>query len=163
MEGLTEGDDVGRVVKKARLGKRVFVNVFVLLVVLGSVGLAIYSYSEMRKIKSGDQVELIEDERKREFDEILARVGELIELPENEVPAFVKVIDKERIADNQEFFVKAQNGDVVLVYKDALKAYIYRPSEHKLINVSSVTIESNESSLEEIETEESTQSAELGL
>lgn len=62
-----------------------------------------------------------------------ANVGKLIVLP-NEKPAIAIVNDEAKLK-KQSFFKDAKNGDKVLMYKNARKAILYRPSENKVIEV----------------------------
>ena len=57
---------------------------------------------------------------------------------ENGEPTLVTVQDVTKLQD-QEFFEKAQNGDKVLIYEQAKKAYLYRPSTNRVINVAPVS------------------------
>lgn len=76
-----------------------------------------------------------------EVDEIVKQIGKLIELPK-ENPTAATVSDVTKLID-QPFFAKAQNGDKVLIYSGAKKAILYRPSENKIIEVSSVSLGQN--------------------
>lgn len=72
-----------------------------------------------------------------EVKELAGRVGALIELPSDEDPTVATVSDKSKLLD-QPFFKNSENGDKVLIYSKAKKAILYRPSENKIIEVSSV-------------------------
>lgn len=67
-----------------------------------------------------------------------ARIGMLIELPAEE-PTVATISDKEKLKD-QPFFVKAENGDKVLIFTQARKAILYRPSINKIIEVSVINL-----------------------
>ncbi len=67
------------------------------------------------------------------------KVGDLLELPRNETPTVATVQDVSAVKDDA-FFVNAQNGDVVLAYANAKQAILYRPSAHKIINMTSLYI-----------------------
>lgn len=69
---------------------------------------------------------------------ILDKVSKLIELP-NESPTVATVSDVTKLK-NQQFFKNAQNGDIVLVFKDAKKAILYREGVNKIIEVGYINI-----------------------
>lgn len=73
--------------------------------------------------------------------ELVAKIGKIITLPPGEIPTIATVTDKTTL-QNQEFFVLAENGDKVLIYSQAGKAYLYRPSQNKIINMAPVIINS---------------------
>lgn len=70
------------------------------------------------------------DEQKSVFD----KVSEIVILPKDEVPELMVIKDLEEIK-NEPFFKNAQVGDSVLVYIKARKAYLYRDSEHKIVDI----------------------------
>ncbi len=76
---------------------------------------------------------------KEETENLVKEVGEIIALPEGEIPTLATVTDLETVKD-QTFFARAQNGDRVLIYSSAKKAYLYRPSEKKIIEVGVVNL-----------------------
>jgi len=75
-----------------------------------------------------------------EIDMLIAEVGKLIALPQDERPTIATVTEVDKIKD-QPFFANAQNGDKVLIYTNAKKAILYRPSEKKIIEVGAVNIQ----------------------
>lgn len=66
-------------------------------------------------------------------------VGDFFMLPEGEEPTLATVTDKEKLVD-QPFFSRAENGDKVLIYSNAGRAVLYRPSTHKIVDVTSVNV-----------------------
>jgi hypothetical protein len=60
-------------------------------------------------------------------------VGRLYELPD-EAPTLATIVDKEQL-QGQEFFNRSQNGDKVLIFPQAKKAILYRPSTKKIVEV----------------------------
>lgn len=76
---------------------------------------------------------------KEETDRVAALVGKLAILPTDEEPVLATVTDKEQLKD-QPVFAKAENGDKILIYSKAQKAYIYNPTKNILVDVVSVNI-----------------------
>ena len=107
-----------------------FLSVALLIMVV----LAGYFYWQNIQIKKNPQF-LAEQEVKS----IVAKVSRLILLPEDEIPTIAIVTDT-NILKGQEFFAKAQKGDQVLVYKNAGKAILYRPTSNIIVNVAPINI-----------------------
>lgn len=74
-----------------------------------------------------------------EIKELVEDVGSLIELPSDEDATVATVTDVERVRE-QSFFRNAENDDKVLIYANAKKVILYRPSTNKIIEVGSVNI-----------------------
>lgn len=98
-----------------------------LLVILGGGGYYIYTAKQNTKAPVNESETLVE------------KVGKLIELPQEEAPTLATVSDVTKLR-GQEFFSHAQNGDKVLVYQQAKKAILYRPSSNKIVNVGPVAL-----------------------
>lgn len=71
-------------------------------------------------------------------EQLLAKVGRLIVLPSGETPTIANVVDAEKLKSEQAFYRDTQNGDFVLIYPQAQKAFIYRPTTDVLVNVGPV-------------------------
>lgn len=69
---------------------------------------------------------------------VIAAVAKLTQLPEGEEPTVSTITSLEEIKD-QPFFKDAQVGDKVVVFNQAKRAYIYRPSTRKLIGIAPLT------------------------
>lgn len=81
-------------------------------------------------------------DKSRETADLIKKVSVLITLPK-EVPSVATVADKSKLSD-QSFFKNAENGDKVLIFTDAKKAYLYRPSSNKIIEVGPININTPE-------------------
>jgi hypothetical protein len=80
-----------------------------------------------------------------ENNDLITQVGKLVVLPKDEQPTIATVTDLEKLK-NQPFFENAQVGDKVLIYANAKKAVLYRPSENKIIELAPLNLSSGQSS-----------------
>lgn len=71
---------------------------------------------------------------------VIKSVGNLIELPSGEQPNIAIVRDVKKLQE-QEIFRKSKNGDILLIYVEAKRAYLYRPSTGKLVDVAPVNLQ----------------------
>jgi len=69
------------------------------------------------------------------------KVGKLMQLP-SETPSTATILDKEKLKD-QAFFANAENGDKILIYSDAKKAILYRPSTNRIIEVMPIALDTS--------------------
>jgi hypothetical protein len=69
--------------------------------------------------------------------ELINTVAQKAQLPQGENPSVATVTDVKKLP-NSAFFAQAKNGDKVLIYTDAKKAYLYRPSTGEIIQESTV-------------------------
>lgn len=72
-----------------------------------------------------------------EAQQLVVKVGNLIELPTGETPTIATVSDVTKL-ENQPFFAHAQNGDKVLIFNNAKELFLFRPSENKIISVATL-------------------------
>ncbi|KKT35428.1 MAG: hypothetical protein UX12_C0031G0009 [Candidatus Collierbacteria bacterium GW2011_GWC1_45_47] len=112
----------------------------VLLVVLETFALRYY-YNSYHSLKTEvAQLKLDPQEKaKAETKALVAQVSKLVVLPTGEEPVVATVTDKEKLKD-QPVFEKAENGDKILIYGNAKKAYIYSPSKNVVVDVIPVNI-----------------------
>lgn len=94
-----------------------------------------------------------QEQAQGEIDVLVEEVGKLIALPADEAPTVATVTDVEKVKE-QPFFKNAQNGDRVLIYTNARKAILYRPSERRIVEVGAVNIREQNQSGEETQAEE---------
>lgn len=115
--------------------KKVGLILLFLLLLVASLS-AVYLY--IRYKKATEIIGSPPDLTKAQTENLVKQVGRLIELPDEE-PTIASVLDKNKLSD-QPFFKNAENGDRVLVFRNAKKAILYRPSENKIIEVAPVNI-----------------------
>ena len=82
-------------------------------------------------------MEIVRAQSGGEIIEIIEVISQLMDLPEGETPTVATVSDKEKLKD-QQFFAAAENGDKVLIYSNARKAILYRPSIDRIIEVAPI-------------------------
>jgi hypothetical protein len=75
-----------------------------------------------------------EPDAQKEAAALVAQVGKLILLPDNEEPVIATVNDPEQLK-SQPFFANAKEGDKVLIYNISRKAILYSPTDKRIIEV----------------------------
>ncbi len=109
-----------------------------LIVATAVAGYFSYNYytaaQQLDKIRNNPQLAVTQ-----EVNDTIAKVGKIVALPTGETPTVATITDKSKLTD-QPFFAKAQNGDKVLIYVQAKKAYLYRPTTNKLIDVAPINV-----------------------
>lgn len=96
------------------------------------------SQKQVRKLSSNPAITAQQEQQN-----LISKVGALTVLPTGETPTIATVTDITKLTD-QPFFANAKDGDKVLIYTQAKKAYLYRPSTDKLINIAPVNIGNNQ-------------------
>ena len=102
----------------------------IVIAVIIVIGIAVY-VSKNKSVVEGDPNK---EQAQAEMQALVAEIGKLIELPKGENPTVATITDPEKLKD-QPFFANAKNGDKVLIYPNARKAFLYDPSTKKLIEV----------------------------
>lgn len=113
----------------------------VILVV--AIGAALFFWFQINQLKK-DPASVAQ----KQTQELVARVGKLIVLPENETPTMATVSDPSKLQD-QPFFLNAKKGFNVLIYSSAKKAILYDPFSNKIVEVAPISIGSGPQALDE--------------
>lgn len=127
--------------KRAGKLSAVFV-VLGLVVILGASGFGYQKYMSLRK--ENQRLSNPQAAADSEANRLKAEVAQLIELP-NENPTVATVVDVDKLK-SQPFFASAQNGDRVLLFAQAKKAILYRPSSKKIVEVAPINLGNNTAS-----------------
>ncbi len=88
----------------------------------------------------------------QEAKDLVGKVGALVQLPKDEQPTVATVTDVSKLK-GQAFFANAKNGDKVLIYVKAAKAYLYSVSLNKILEVAPVTVNQNPAQVAGVKTE----------
>ena len=140
----------GRLSKPAQLkkglAKLTWRQVLVRLVIVALVALSgflvykyIHSQNDVKRLSN------LQESAREETRQLIKNVGKLVEIPSNETPTIATVSDASKVKD-QAFFAKAQNGDKVLIFSQARRAILYRPSADKVIELAPINIGNNTTS-----------------
>jgi hypothetical protein len=131
--------------KTTRIFKSRYFPVLVVLV-LASLP-AIYFYNKNRQTQK--RLSDPNTANQEVINEVVKKVSRHILLPTGEQPTLASVSDVAKVKD-QPFFANAQNDDKVLVYTQARKAYLYRPSKDIIVEVAPLNVGTvNSSSLKQ--------------
>lgn len=117
-----------KVVTKLRQHKK---KILLLLVVV-LFGVLVWKYLDARRElrRYRDPKVAVEEETKSTENE----VAKVMILPQGEQPTVANISDVGKLKDKP-FFANAHNGDVVLIYQQAKRAIIYRPSTKQIVEV----------------------------
>lgn len=117
---------MGRDIDRGFNFRRLFVYFVLYVLFLGVfVGLGFFSYKVYKNWLAG---------RANDTTILLKNVSKLTDIPSDEVPTIATVTNAELIKQ-QSFFKDALVGDRVLLYKEAKKAILYRPSTGKIVSI----------------------------
>jgi hypothetical protein len=123
------------------MNKKSVLLIVILILFLTAAGAAGYFYFKYQK--SQEQIKNPNRAAQQETEALIEDMSKIIDLPKADIkngePTLATVLDKGKLKD-QPFFANAENGDKVLIYTKAKKAFLYRPSTNKVINVAPVSI-----------------------
>ena len=130
-------------VNKTQHNSKKFKILFILLIILciALVATLISRHNINKKIDLLDANKQSE-RNKQETAALVKKISKLIVLPSDETPTVATITDAVGLAKNQSFYKGSQDGDKVLIYFKAQKAYIYSPTLDRLINVGPVFVDS---------------------
>lgn len=110
-----------------------FLILLTLIILVLIAGYFLINYQKTKKLLDNPTVKAAQ-----ELEKIINNIDKFMELPKGETPSMYGVADKSKLP-NQNFYKKAENGDKVLIYLQAKKAILYRPSTNKVIEVGPIT------------------------
>ena len=121
----------GRVVSIFKNARTIYIGIIGLIVAVGVIwGIDIRVEKSKSKQETAQSAENVA---------VLDELGKLVDLPVGETPVIATIIDKTKLSD-EPFFAKAVNDDVVVMYPTSKVAYIFRPSNKKIIDFTRVAI-----------------------
>lgn len=102
----------------------------------GSVAFGVIYFQKYQQLNSMSAAEF----EQRENDRVISKIAKLYTLPAEEQPEIAIVKDKEALRQNP-FFEQAENGDYVIIFRDAKLALLYRPGEDRLVKVGPLNVQ----------------------
>lgn len=115
--------------------------VVLLLVALAGIGFLLKKYNDTRQeVEKLSTVQGQQELNKTQTNQLLGEMRAIIVLPSGEDPVVATITDISQLKD-KDFYKDAENGDRVVVFTNAKKAYIYRPSSKTIINVGAFQVD----------------------
>ena len=120
-------------------------TIFLGIALLIAIGTAFYFFREYSNLNNKNGIVISNDAPKEDatLDEVqalVAKIGKFIDLPQGETPTVATVSDPDKLK-SQTFFAKAKKGDKVLIYTNAKKAILYDPTANKILEMSSLSVD----------------------
>ncbi len=112
--------------------KRKVINVIVIYILIVAVCFGGYFYYKIHKFQNTPK-----DVKEEEVSSVISQVSNLYLFPSGESPTIATVSDPLALK-GQAFFNSSAVGDKVLIFSNAGKAVLYRPSINKIIEISSI-------------------------
>lgn len=129
-----------KVSKKSYSKKKILVWVLIAAIALAGIGSGVYYYLQYQNTQKFLKDPVLGS--RIEADKVVEKVAKMVELPQ-EQPTIATVSDIEKLK-GQQFFARAQNGDKVLIYQNAKKAILYRPSSGKIVEFGPINLGSED-------------------
>jgi hypothetical protein len=140
--------------------KKINLQSIILIIAIVAFGWSFISYQNAKQeIAYLTDPEAKEELNQQEIAQVVAKVGRLMVLPEDEEPVVATITDAAALSEQQEFFKGATDGDKVVIYKS--KAVIYNPERNLIVNVGPVNIQGATASTVEVRNGSETQGAAL--
>ena len=111
-----------------------WLNQLLFVALIGVSAFAGYLFVQNRDLR--DQVPLTQEE---EVQQLIDEISEFLDLPAGEEPSLATIEDVEQLR-SQSFFENAQNGDKLLIYEEARRAFLYRESTNRIVNSGPISV-----------------------
>lgn len=112
--------------------KNKIINIALIYIVIIALFFGGYFYYKIHKFQNTTK-----GIKEQEITNVISEVSQLYLFPGGESPTIATVSDTQALKD-QSFFNYSAVGDKVLIFTNAGKAVLYRPSINKIIEISSI-------------------------
>lgn len=112
------------------------------IIIVSLIGLGTLGYFYYQSLKTNQSPRITYTGQvldKEQIKKIVAEIKNKTNLPQGEDPNVATVVDIGKLKD-QPFFAEGKNGDVVLMYANAKKVYLYDPTGQKIVNIAPLTV-----------------------
>jgi len=138
---------------KRQMGKHHATTTFIFLVLIAIIAITGYMYYQTRQqLKRLSTPEGQRAVAQQEVKDIVGRLGKLTLLP-SEDPVIATILDAKYLATQSAFYKDAQNGDKVVVYPKAQKAFIYSVDRNIIVNAGPLVIDQNQAQQQQVKIE----------
>lgn len=140
---------------RSDLSAQKLIRVLLILVLIGFGfgGFSLYQNNQaqikLQKLKTQNPSPQIVPKEESEL--LIEEIRKIVDLPLDETPQIATITDIEKLKAKP-FFLKAKNGDKVLIYQNAKKIYLYDPEAKKIIDVAPIGVSSDSASQNPIPT-----------
>lgn len=125
--------------KKKRLVSAIsIVSVVVFVCLLGLLVFFFLQYQHSQKLLQNPT-----EAAKEEIQTLVTEIGKSIVLPVKEDPTVATITDVNKL-NAQPFFKQAKDGDKVIIYPVTRKIILYRPSLHKVVDITAMNVSTSE-------------------
>lgn len=114
----------------------------ILLFLVGTLGYLYYQANQKLHHLSTTQGQ--QEVAEKEVRDVTDKLGKLTILPQ-ENPVVATILDAEYLATQSAFYHDAKNGDKLVVYPQAQKAYIYSPAQNIIVNAGPLIVNQDQS------------------
>lgn len=119
---------------KKKTGKFTVFLAFLIVLLLGGLAATGFLYYQTRQqLRQLTQPGAQEELAKREIEAVVQKLGKLVLLPDEE-PVVATIIDSAFLATQSAFYAQAENGDKLVIYPQAQKAFVYSPGRNIIVN-----------------------------
>lgn len=128
-----KNSDVG---SKRKISKSTIAWIVLIVVLLASIGAALYFKNEVDKVKSDPAAAQVE-KNQAETDRVMTALKKVLFVGEQDAPTVARVEDPEKLKkSNQEFYKDVLAGDYLVIFPK--RAVIYRESNNQIINIAPI-------------------------
>lgn len=114
----------------ATISRQTILATIAILYMAGSTFAAVRFYDLYKSYES--RVPPTDKEAEKETAILVTQLKKIMEVPD-ETPVIATVTDKDNLKSQQAFFAQAENGDKLIVFQEAKKAILFRPSIGKIV------------------------------